>query len=88
MSRHLGNLQHVLSKLRARYGEQDAVVQQLQQEIATHEAKTATGPALPVPERRRVAGRVTQRRNDSLTVLAPRAWRMAQGSSSSQEPRH
>ncbi len=88
MSRHLGNLQRVLSKFQARYGEDDAVVQQLKQEIATHEAKTGTGPALPVPERRRIAGRVTQRSNDSLTILAPRAWRMAQGNSSSQEPRH
>ncbi len=88
MSRHLTNLQRVVSKFQARYGEDDAVVQQLKQELAAQQASQPAG-ALPVPERRRTAGRITQRSNDnSLAVLAPRAWRMAQGSGGTPEPRH
>jgi hypothetical protein len=78
MSRHLNNLQRVLNKLQMRYGEQDALVQQLKQEVALQLTSTADCPALPSDERRRKAGRITQRSSDPLKALAPRAWRMAQ----------
>jgi hypothetical protein len=75
MSRHLGNLQRVVNKMQLRYGDQDAMVQELKQALADSQADV--GGALPATERRRKAGRITQRSDSPLQTLAPRAWRMA-----------
>jgi hypothetical protein len=78
MSRHLGNLQRVLNKMQLRYGEQDALVLELKQEVEQQHSTHAAGTgALPATERRRKAGRITQRSDNPLQTLAPRAWRMA-----------
>lgn len=63
MSRHLDNLNRLFQKLKVRYGEDDAIVLQVKQDLESRLAIESMYLAQPITYRVRVAGRASHERH-------------------------